>query len=189
MIERSAGILLPISSLPGPYGIGTLGKQAYAFVDFLVKAKQSYWQVLPIGHTSYGDSPYQSFSSFAGNPYFIDLDLLAKDGLIKKKELRLLSKMDDREVDYGYLYEYRYDVLFEAYQNGWKRYRNQIKKFTRNNPWVEDYALFMSLKENFGMVSWLEWPDDIRLRKEDAVKEDWPNRRCSREPRCSRPSS
>ncbi|MBR5755220.1 MAG: 4-alpha-glucanotransferase [Erysipelotrichaceae bacterium] len=170
MIERSAGILLPISSLPGPYGIGTLGKQAYAFVDFLVKAKQSYWQVLPIGHTSYGDSPYQSFSSFAGNPYFIDLDLLAKDGLIKKKELRLLSKMDDREVDYGYLYEYRYDVLFEAYQNGWKRYRNQIKKFTRNNPWVEDYALFMSLKENFGMVSWLEWPDDIRLRKEDAVK-------------------
>ena len=83
-ITRSAGILLPISSLPSDYGIGTLGKEAYRFVDFLVKANQSYWQVLPVGHTSYGDSPYQSFSSFAGNPYFIDLDLLEEDGLLVK---------------------------------------------------------------------------------------------------------
>ena len=90
-MKRSCGILMPISSLPSPYGIGTLGKAAYDFVDFLAEAKQSWWQLLPVGHTSYGDSPYQCFSTYAGNPYFIDLDLLIKDGLLQESEVTSLD--------------------------------------------------------------------------------------------------
>ena len=126
-ITRSAGILLPISSLPSNYGIGTLGKEAYRFVDFLVKANQSYWQVLPVGHTSYGDSPYQSFSSFAGNPYFIDLDLLVKDHLLEKKDLKDLEVKDSRYVDYGHLYETRYLLLHKAYEKGEELYAEEFK--------------------------------------------------------------
>ncbi len=169
--RRSAGILLPVSSLPSPYGIGTLGKEAYRFVDFLVKANQTYWQVLPIGPTSYGDSPYQSFSSFAGNPYFIDLDLLVQQGMLEKKDLNALKTKDDRYVDYGWLYENRYPVLRKAYEKGKDLFREEFVGFVNENAsWLKHYALFMALKKHFGMASWLEWPDeDVRERKEEAT--------------------
>ncbi len=171
-ITRSAGILLPISSLPSNYGIGTLGKEAYRFVDFLVKANQSYWQVLPVGHTSYGDSPYQSFSSFAGNPYFIDLDLLEEDGLLDKKDLKKIKVNDPVYIDYGDLYVNRYPLLYKAYKNGIEKYRKEFEQFVNENEnWLPDYALFMAVKKYFGMKSWLEWEDeDIRLRKKEALE-------------------
>jgi len=162
MINRSSGILLPIFSLPSEHGIGTLGKKAYEFVDFLVKAKQSYWQVLPIGPTGYGDSPYQSFSCFAGNPYFIDFDLLVEDGLLKKQDLKNFN--NSKDVDYGYLYENKNKVLYKAYLNGNNKYKKEIVEFISNNYWLEDYALFMAIKKHFNMESWLNWPQDIRKR-------------------------
>ncbi|MBQ5443599.1 MAG: 4-alpha-glucanotransferase, partial [Erysipelotrichaceae bacterium] len=168
---RSAGILLPIFSLPSKYGIGTLGKEAYRFVDFLVKADQTYWQVLPIGPTSYGDSPYQSFSSFAGNPYFIDPDLLVEDHLLEKSDLKDLKTKDDRYIDYGHLYETRFLILRKAYEKGKDLYAIEFKDFVnKNKGWLEDYALFMAVKKHFNMASWLEWPDPlIRQHKPEAV--------------------
>ena len=168
-MERSAGILMPIFSLPSNYGIGSLGKEAYKFVDFLVEAKQSYWQILPIGPTSYGDSPYQTFSSYAGNPYFIDLDLLVQDKLLDKIDLKEAIDRNDY-IDYGRLYETRFKILFKAYQNGIEIYKEDFSEFINNNPFIREYALFMALKEKFGMKSWIEWPDeDIRKRKEEAL--------------------
>ena len=103
-MKRSSGILLPISALPAPYGIGTLGRAAFEFVDFLAAAGQSWWQVLPVGPTSYGDTPYQSLSTFAGNPYFIDLDMLVEDGLLRADEVRAVDwGADETQVDYGVL--------------------------------------------------------------------------------------
>ena len=111
-LQRGAGLLMPISSLPSPYGIGTLGKEAYKFVDYLVDAGQKYWQVLPVGPTSYGDSPYQSFSAFAGNPYFIDLDYLVDEGLITKAQIKKFPWGDNPEyVDYATVYHSRFDIL------------------------------------------------------------------------------
>ena len=172
-MNRSSGILMPMSSLPSPYGIGTMGASAYAFVDFLKAAGQKYWQLLPLGPTSYGDSPYASPSTFAGNPYYIDLDLLIRDGLLKKADLRNLRWGDDPErVDYGLIYKNRYKVLRKAFRSGRERYASEAEAFRRENAsWLENYALFMSVKEKFGMVSWQEWPDEaIRLRKPEAVK-------------------
>ena len=161
---------MPISSLPSNYGIGTLGKKAYAFVDFLKKAKQSYWQILPVGHTSYGDSPYQCFSSCAGNPYFIDLDLLVKDGLLSRKDIRGLK--NSQKIDYGYIYNTRYPLLYKAYRNGIERYKDEFESFLDiNRNWLFDYALFMALKKHFDMKSWLEWDDeDIKLRRQEAME-------------------
>ena len=168
--KRSAGILMPISSLPSNYGIGTLGKEAYKFVDFLVKAKQSYWQILPLGPTSYGDSPYQSFSSHAGNPYFIDLDLLIEDGLLDKKDLRGLNPKNKNYIDYGFIYETRFKVLYKAYKNGFKKDINSFYNFIDSNPFIADYAFYMAIKEHFDMKSWIDWPDeDIRRRKSEAI--------------------
>ena len=122
-MERSSGILMPMSSLPSNYGIGTLGKSAYKFVDFLKAAGQKYWQLLPLGPTSYGDSPYSPFSSFAGNPYFIDLDMLIKDGLLKAAEVKDLNWGDDAaKVDYGRIYQLRFPVLRQAYARGAEKY-------------------------------------------------------------------
>ena len=169
-IKRSSGILLPIFSLPSRYGIGTLGKEAYRFIDFLVEANQSYWQVLPIGHTSYGDSPYQAFSSFAGNPYFIDLDLLVKDGLLKRTELQEIVVSDPVSIDYGYLYENRYQTLHKAYERGIRKYPEEFQDFLQENKWLNDYSFFMAIKKHFSMRSWLEWPDEeIRLRRSKAM--------------------
>ena len=169
---RSSGILMPMSSLPSPYGIGTMGKAAYRFVDFLKASGQKYWQLLPLGPTSYGDSPYASPSTFAGDPYYIDLDMLIADGLLRKKDVTGIDWGSDPEkVDYGAIYRNRYQVLRKAYANGRERYADEIAAFRAENAsWLENYALFMSVKAKFGMVSWQNWPDDdIRLRKPEAV--------------------
>ncbi len=171
-MPRSAGILLPIFSLPSKYGIGTIGEEAYRFVDFLVEARQSYWQILPLGPTSYGDSPYMSFSSYAGNPYFIDLDMLVEDNLLTEEDLKQLPVNDEERVDYGAIYQSRFEVLYKAYLKGRDLFGQEYKKFVSDNAnWLEDYAMFMAIKKHFSMQSWIEWPDkDIRLRKEDAMK-------------------
>ncbi|SCY14660.1 4-alpha-glucanotransferase [Pseudobutyrivibrio sp. AR14] len=170
-MKRSSGILFPISSLPSPYGIGTFGKAAYEFADFLKAAGQKYWQVLPLGPTSYGDSPYQSFSTNAGNPYFIDLDMLIEDGLLTKEDVKKEKwGTNPRYVDYGQIYISRFKVLEKAKERGYKNLINEIGGFVDDNPWVENYALFMALKKHFNMISWQEWPEeDIRLHDKDAV--------------------
>lgn len=171
-MKRSSGILLPISALPSPYGIGTLGKAAYDFVDFLAASGQSWWQVLPVGPTSYGDSPYQSFSTYAGNPYFVDLDLLAEDGLLDRAELDAVDWGDDAaQVDYGKIYENRFLLLQKAAKIGLVRDAAEITAFVEQNKgWLPDYALFMALKRHFGMKAWSEWPEDARLRKAAALE-------------------
>ncbi len=169
-MQRSAGILLPISSLPSKYGIGCFDKAAYAFVDFLKEAGQSCWQILPLGHTSYGDSPYQSFSTFAGNPYFISLDALCEEQLLTQEECKTAALPDTDSIDYSGLYEARYALLRKAYNR--MEHGNAIPAFAASQPWLRDYALFMALKDHFGGVSWEHWDEDIRLRKEDAL-EQW----------------
>ncbi len=161
-----------MSSLPSPYGIGTMGKSAYQFVDFLKASGQKYWQLLPLGPTSYGDSPYSAFSTFAGSPYYIDLDLLIKDKLLRKSEVATIDWGDDPErVDYGKIYEHRFDVLRKAFLRGRERYAGEFADFRRENAsWLENYALYMAVKKHFGMVSWIDWPDaDIRLHQPEAV--------------------
>ena len=172
-MERSSGILMPISSLPSPHGIGTLGAEARRFVDFLADAGQSWWQILPVGPTSYGDSPYQSFSAYAGNPYFIDLDLLCADGLLTQEEVRAVNwGADPSRVDYSAIYEGRYPLLRLATERGWERDADKVKAFSEENEaWLPDYALFMALKRHFNMLPWTQWPDeDIRLRRDEAVE-------------------
>ena len=172
MLDRSSGILMPLSSLPSPYGIGTMGKAAFQFVDFLASAGQKYWQLLPLGPTSFGDSPYQSFSSFAGNPYFVDLDLLIKDKLLKPAEVknRDWGEREDR-VDYGKIYENRFAVLRLAYERGAERYEEEIAAFRQENGWwLENYALFMAIKASQGMKAWSEWPEELRLREDAALE-------------------
>ena len=172
MLDRSSGILMPLSSLPSPYGIGTMGKAAFQFVDFLASAGQKYWQLLPLGPTSFGDSPYQSFSSFAGNPYFVDLDLLIKDKLLKPAEVknRDWGEREDR-VDYGKIYENRFAVLRLAYERGAERYGEEIAAFRQENGWwLENYALFMAIKASQGMKAWSEWPEELRLREDAALE-------------------
>lgn len=168
---RKSGILLPISSIPSKYGIGTFSKQAYAFVDFLERAGQTLWQILPLGPTGYGDSPYQSFSTFAGNPYYIDLETLIEEGLLKRSDC---SKYDfgDKEnyVDYEKIYNSRFKVLRKAYENSNIAKDGKFKKFVEKNAyWLEDYALFMALKNAYGGKSFLEWDEDMKLRKPDAI--------------------
>lgn len=166
---RSSGILLGVASLPGEYGIGKMGKEARAFVDFLAEAKQRYWQILPLSPTGYGDSPYQSFSIHAGNPYFIDLETLESDGLLDPTDYKNVAFGDHRQyINYGMLYEAIYPVLRKAYARFSENdeYRRFLEK---NRSWVEDYALFMALKDANGGKPWNEWEDDLRLAKPHAV--------------------
>ncbi|MDO5047634.1 MAG: 4-alpha-glucanotransferase [Anaerococcus sp.] len=171
-LTRGNGVILPIFSLPSKYGIGTFGKAAYDAVDFLSDAGVRYWQILPLGPTSYGDSPYQSFSSFAGNPYFIDLDFLIEDGLLKEDELDNLNFGDnERYVDYGIQYNLRYRILEKAYDRAKDLKKDQIEAFRKKEKaWLEDYALFMAIKREKFDVSWLEWDDDLKNRKKSALK-------------------
>lgn len=170
--RRNSGILLHISSLPSNYGIGTLGKEAYSFVDFLEETGQKYWQILPLGHTSYGDSPYQSFSAFAGNPYFIDLDFLVTDGHLSENDLQGIDfGYDETRVDYEKMFYERYRVLRKAYASVKNKSSEKIDKFAQQNAfWLDDYALYMSVKEKMGLVQWQDWDEDIKLRKKEAVK-------------------
>lgn len=171
-LKRGAGILLPISSLPSPYGIGTFGKEAYHFVDQLKAAKQSYWQVLPLGPTSFGDSPYQSFSAFAGNPYFIDLDMLCKEKLLKVSEIKDIDWGEKEDyVSYEALWNNRYKVLRLAFSRSSYKEENAYQLFIEeNSDWIFDYALFMACKEYFKHQSWLTWDKDIRFREDEAVE-------------------
>ena len=163
---RASGILLPVSSLPGKYGIGCFSKEAYEFVDWLVETEQKYWQILPLGPTSYGDSPYQSFSTYAGNPYFISLEALIEEGVLTKEEC-------DREdfgksaasIDYAKLYKSRYKLLRKAYERSNIAEDPEFVSFQENNAWwLDDYALFMAVKTYLDDVSWDQWPEDIRKR-------------------------
>ncbi len=163
---------MPISSLPSPYGIGTLGAEARTFADFLAAGGQSCWQLLPVGPTSYGDSPYQSFSSFAGNPYFIDLDTLAEEGLLEREEFQDLSWGDSPAyIDYGLMYETRYPVLHKACGRLLAQDRPGFAAFCREQrDWLEDYALFMALKDQHGGASWFTWETELRLRQPAALE-------------------
>ncbi|MCI8779438.1 MAG: 4-alpha-glucanotransferase [Lachnospiraceae bacterium] len=172
MSKRAAGILLPISSLPSKYGIGTLGKEAFRFVDQLVKAGQKYWQVLPVGPTSFGDSPYQSFSAFAGNPYFIDFEILMEKGLITEKDVEAYDwGADPTDIDYEKLYNSRFKVLRKAYRASHFKKEKDYQRFVkRNKYWLDDYSLYMALKFYFGGKEWLAWEKDIRMRTKEAVE-------------------
>lgn len=171
MIKRSSGILMHITSLPGTYGIGTFGKEAYNFIDFLIKAGQKYWQILPLGPTGEGDSPYQSFSSFAGNPYFIDLDILNSDGILDKSVYENIDFGSNAEkVDYNKIFKNKMRVLRIAYENSIEKYDIFINKFREENKlWLEDYALYMALKSKFNLKPWQMWESDIKLRKKSAI--------------------
>lgn len=174
LLKRSAGVLMHITSLPSPYGIGTLGKAAYDYADFLKAAGQKYWQLLPVGPTSYGDSPYQAFSTYAGNPYLIDLELLEREGLLKREEFEGLDwGQDPLRVDYEKIYGNRFAVLRLAYNRAKQGSLAAFHKFERRErAWLEDYALYMAIKAHFGMKAWSEWPDKgIRLRKKKSLKE------------------
>lgn len=166
---RASGILMHITSLPGPYGVGTMGRESYQFIDFLRKAGQRYWQILPLTPTGYGDSPYQSCSAYAGNYYLIDLDLLVSQGLLKTEEITALDWGRDRNrVDFGRLYENRLSVLRLAYQRftRWEA----LDGFCRSNAfWLPDFALFMALKDAHGGKPWYEWEDPLKYRQSEAV--------------------
>lgn len=168
---RTSGILMHISSLPSEYGIGTMGREARKFVDFLVKSGQTYWQILPICPTSYGDSPYQSFSSLAGNPYFIDPETLCKDKLLTVQECKSYSwGRKKTEVDFGILYENRYDLLKKAYARFIKKEPKDYQEFCeKEQAWLDDYAVFMALKDANGGAAWSEWKQELRFRDEDAM--------------------
>lgn len=173
MLKRSSGILMHISSLSGEYGIGDFGKCAYDFIDFLHAAGQKLWQILPLGVTGYGDSPYQAFSAFAGNPYFIDLNEFLEKGWITKEDLSTLSEINkDEKIRYDLLYTERYKVLrkgFESFKKT-KEYFEITKMISKYSKWLPDYALFMALKNSFGGVSWQEWPRAYRFRDLKTIK-------------------
>lgn len=173
MKERQSGVLMHISSLPSQYGIGSMGQAAYDFVDFLVRTKQRYWQILPLGPTSYGDSPYQSFSAFAGNTNFIDLDLLLEQGLLTSEDVEGVFFGDDpSRVDYAQLFKVRRPILERAVT----RFKNRVVPveyfvfLEEQKDWLDTFAEYMAIKEHFDLKSWTEWEDaDIRLRKLDAL--------------------
>jgi 4-alpha-glucanotransferase len=172
---RSAGVLLHPTSLPGKFGIGDLGEDAFRFVDFLSAAGQTLWQVLPLGPTGYGDSPYQCFSAFAGNPYLISPEKLVQDGLLSTADLGTIPSSDPHTIDYGNVISYKMGLFRKAFA-AWKTARGNggdggYKKFCRDaKEWLEDYALFMALKQNLPGDNWSEWDEDIRARTPKAIK-------------------
>ncbi|OCL26208.1 4-alpha-glucanotransferase [Orenia metallireducens] len=172
--ERSSGVLLHPTSLPGKYGIGSLGKEVYEFIDFLSESKQKLWQICPLGPTGYGDSPYQSFSAFAGNPLLINLEVLKAEGLLSEEDLELEEEFDQGYVDYGRVINFK----FPLYRKAFKKFntaasdieKGKFKAFcVENKEWLEDYTLFMSLKDHFNGRPWSEWEKPIKFREEDAV--------------------
>ena len=168
-MNRAGGVLLSITSLPSKYGIGCFSKSAYDFVDWLKGAGQTYWQILPLGPTSYGDSPYQSFSTFAGNPYFISLEALVEEGVLTEAECEAADFGDKPgSVDYEKMYQARYPLLRKAYERSKISENQDYQRFVADNGWwLGDYALFMAVKDWFDGAPWTEWAEDIRLR--------WPN--------------
>ena len=169
---RRNGMLLPIASLPSPYGIGGFSKEAYEFIDLLEETGQKLWQILPLGPTSYGDSPYQSFSTFAGNPYFIDLDTLVEKGWLTKEACEASDYGDNESyIDYGRIYNSRFVLLKQAFLNSDILSDEKFTEFCKaNQHWLPDYALYMALKNQNDGKSWIEWEEEIRLRKPEAVE-------------------
>lgn len=170
-MRRESGILLSVASLPSRYGIGCFSKEAYEFVDQLKAAGQSYWQILPLGPTSYGDSPYQSFSTFAGNPYYISLEDLIDEGLLTREECEAADLGDDAGlVDYEKLYENRFPLLRKAYARSGAGNDPEFLRFKAENAWwLDDYALYMAVKARFDQAAWTQWAKDIRLRWQNAL--------------------
>ena len=172
-MKRSAGILLPIFSLPSRYGIGSLGAEARAFADFLHAAGQSWWQILPVGPAGAGDSPYASFSTFAGNAWFIDLDLLAEKGLLEPAELEWARLPEGDRIDYPAVREKRDRLLRLAFSRVEGQEAAEARAFTERNPWVKEYALYCAAKEHFGNTPWYEWPDEGLRQHEAGAVERW----------------
>ena len=170
-MNRAAGILLPITSLPSKYGIGCFSQSAYDFVDWLKEAGQCYWQILPLVPTSFGDSPYQSFSTYAGNPYFISLEALVEEGVLTEKECEKADfGKDPKDIDYEKMYKSRYPLLRKAYERSNVSENQEYLGFVEKNSWwLKDYALFMAVKERFGGKPWTQWAEDIRLRWGNAL--------------------
>lgn len=181
---RASGILMPVSSLPSPYGIGDFSNRAYEFVNMLKAAGQSCWQILPLGPTSYGDSPYQSFSTYAGNPYFISIEALIDEGLLAKNECDACDLGEDKKhIDYGKIYRNRIPLLKLAYKRSRIGENRDFLEFCAEEAWwLDDYALFMAVKDLFDGTAWYEWPEDIRMRKPAAVNEY--NEKLKRETEC-----
>ncbi len=171
---RSAGVLLSLTSLPSPYGIGTMGESAREFVDFLADAGQTYWEILPVGPTGFGNSPYQPLSSFAGNPYLIDLDELVKDGLLKEKDLKGIKWGKDPEhADYGVLYNERYQVLKKACARLPLFHPEEYFAFLeKEKGWLKDYAVFMAIKNDRKGAAWFSWPEELRRHDSEEVKRE-----------------
>ena len=169
---NKAGMVMAVSSLPGPYGIGALGKEAFRFVDFLRESGIQCWQVLPLNPTSYGDSPYQSPASVAGNPYFIDLDILAQKGLLTDAELET-QRCDAPRVDYGWLFHARYAALRTAFSR-FTPDKEYYAFLAENTRWIEDYALFMALKVHYNYAQWTGWEENHRsYEKAKLCKEEF----------------
>ena len=166
---RRSGILMHITSLPSAYGVGTMGKQAYAFMDFLAKAGQQVWQILPLNPTGYGDSPYQSCSAFAGNHYLIDLDMLVEEGLLEPHEPASVNWGDNHnKVDFGLLYQNRLNILRMAYD----RFRDDRALDTfclENSDWLPDFALYMALKDARCGAPWYQWEAPVKHRQPEAI--------------------
>ena len=163
---------MPITSIPSNYGIGCFSKEAYAFIDFLEKAGQSYWQILPLGPTSFGDSPYQSFSTFAGNPYFIDLEQLIEDNLLSEEECEECDFGDDeRYVDYEKIYESRFGILWMAFERFDKKSEDYVKFKKENAWWLDDYSLYMAIKDSNDGNPWTMWDEDIIAVEKEIIKE------------------
>ena len=168
---RKCGVLMPISSLPSRFGIGGFSKEAYDFVDFLAAGGQSLWQILPLGPTGYGDSPYQSFSTFAGNPYYISLDKLIEEGLLTEQECENCDYGDNPEyVNYEKIYNTRFKLLRMAFDRANINENDEYKSFVEENrEWLKDYAMYMAIKDSKKGIAWIEWDEDIRLRKPEAM--------------------
>ena len=163
---------MPVSSLPSRFGIGGFSKEAYDFVDFLAASGQSLWQILPLGPTGYGDSPYQSFSTFAGSPYYISLDALIEEGLLTEEECSAVDFGNDtKRVDYEKIYYTRFELLRKAFERANRSDDADYSAFVKENElWLKDYAMYMAVKDSLGGVSWIEWDEEIRLRKPKAMK-------------------
>lgn len=170
-MKRSSGILLPVSSLPSPYGIGCFDSEAYRFVDFLEKSGQAYWQILPLGPTGFGDSPYQSYATFAGNPYFIDLEDFIRRGLLSREACNEADlQASPQRVDYERQYRHRYPLLRQAFDASRSQEDPELERFQNDSPWLADYCLFMALKEAHHGAAWYEWEDGIRHRQPEVLE-------------------